>query len=96
MWQQSPVYNQNIDVEIIYGKSSGLLRRSLAGGSWGYDTNTGSRSFDSHCFPIHQSSNFTTRGCKYNCIILGRHGMIQIMILVVIRILNIDRYIMLP
>ena len=74
-WEESSVYNEDIDSTIKYGSSYGLPRRPFVGGSWVFYSYNGPRSIICHYYPSIKIDSCTTRGCMNNCIILGRLGM---------------------
>ena len=74
------MYNDLVDGETKYGSSHSLPRRSFVGGSWSHSSNCGSRSVTCVIFSASLNSDIATRGCKENRNILGRLGMVLIML----------------
>ena len=71
------VYNSSVDPQ-SYGDIYGFLRRNRSGGdSNRYELN-GSRCGICQDGSTTVTNSATTRGCKYNLIILGRHGLMEI------------------
>ena len=74
-WPYEPAYNSSVD-PYEYGRSLGLLRRSLIGGAYVDAFRSGSRSSADNNFGTYNGDTSTTRGCIYfSTIILGLHLM---------------------
>ena len=72
-WQESPVYNQDVDGETKYGSSWGLLRRLYVGGNWVDGSLRGSRSIVCYEFSANKWPVIASRGC--NITVLSWGGM---------------------
>jgi hypothetical protein len=70
-YQDVSVYHSGVDTQ-SYGETNCLLRRPFSGGNYGAGDICGSRCLTGNAFQIIASPDGSTRGCKYNCIILGR------------------------
>ena len=62
--KERSIYSEEVDGNIKYGSSVGLLRRPLVGDAWGKGSMYGSRSVDCHLFPVYTNGINATRGCN--------------------------------
>lgn len=75
------MYRESVDGETKHGSSFGLPRRPIIGGSWGYESYSGSRFLNCSNFSSNEGMSIATRGCMNIFIILGLVGIVRMEII---------------